>query len=420
MEQPFNPKVPGSLDIDEKIVALTRGKRVAVPPYPAVALRLHEVANRAQFSINDVVDVVSADQALTATVLRSANSAVFSAMGAATTLQQAVQRLGASEVARLALAAGLAESMKVPGALQTLRRQAWAEGVSCAAVSNALARLRGLSQRDAFVAGLLHDFARIVGIACLEQVLLANPAVAARSEAEWRASLDRVVPELGALVASTWNLPPLLQQSMILRDPKAWAKSPNAPLLEVIAIADTVVALMMQSPHVSADDLAYVVGLRSVEREQLADVLPTVPLTIAAFESEQTQKPLPSKLALPSTMLGNEPLRALALPLVQSQPSRRGPFQMVGINNMGWSMLGEQGLPERQVFEATIYTNGVVPPPAKIANQAPGAQPPGLKMWASTLCSIAEDGGFRIECKPFALDRDGKRRWADLVHAAAK
>jgi len=137
------PPSSGSFDIDEKILALMHGKHIVVPPYPAVALKLHEVTNRPLFAITDVVDVVQNDQTLTATVLRAANSAVFSGLSLAATLQQAVSRLGASEVARIALTAGLSESTKAPGGLQALRRQPWVEGVASAAVSHALARLRG-------------------------------------------------------------------------------------------------------------------------------------------------------------------------------------------------------------------------------------------------------------------------------------
>ncbi len=389
-----------SVDLAERVVELTRGRRVAVPPYPAVALRLHEVIGRPSFSVSDVVEVVSADQTLTATVLRAANSVLFSNMGAATTLQQAVSRLGAAEVARLALAAGLADSMKTPGALQALRRQTWVEGVASASICHALARLRGLSQRDAFTCGLLHDFGRMVAIAALEQVLRDSADAAARPEASWKESLDRVTPELNALVASIWNLPPLLQQAMTLRGVHARSRSMHAPLLELIAIGDSIVELMLESSHVSAYDLSRVPGLRPAEWEPLAELLPSVPATINAFEAERPPKPAPSKLIAPATSLGGEPLRALELPISQLQPARRGPFQLAAINNAGWVMSSDTAFPERQLWEATI---------AMPDSAAP------LKFWASTTACRQEQGSFRIECKPFALDRDGKRRWAELV-----
>jgi hypothetical protein len=80
---------------------------------------------------------------------------------------------------------------------------------------------------------------------------------------------------------------------------------------------------------------------------------------------------------------------------------------MISINNSGWAMEGAQSLPERQMFEAEIAV------PA-----APGANAPPFKLWASTPLVVQDGGLQRIECKPFALDRDGKKRWAELVASA--
>ena len=417
MESQVAAKAADSFDVDEKIFTLTRSKRISVPPYPAVALKLHELTSRERFNLSDVVDVVSADQALMATVLRAANSALFSAMGAATTLQQAVARLGASEVSRLALAAGLAETMRVPGALQGMRRQAWAEGVASAQVSHALARLRGLSQQDAFTCGLLHDFGKLVGIACLEQVLTANPEIAARSEESWKKSLARVVPELGALIATTWNLPPLLHQAISLRTPQTRQKSHYAPLLEVIALSDEVVARMMSQGHVDAADLQSIKGLKLTELDPIAEMLPRVPVAISAFENDAPPEPAVEKRLPPTTTLGSEPLRPLKLPVDRAaartlRAVHHARDQRRGLDDGGRAF--PAGAPDVRGGDHAASA----PQCAGCREATPAAANGPLRFWASTTLCMSESGAYRIECKPFALDRDGKRRWADLLQSA--
>src|SRR5882724_6862078 len=116
-------------DIEQALTAMVARGTVAVPPYPAVAMKLGELVRRDAYGLPDLVKILASDAALAADLLRCANSSVYARGEPVTTLSQAVTRLGAQEVSRLALASALAAQNQAPGPLQTMKRQTWQRNV---------------------------------------------------------------------------------------------------------------------------------------------------------------------------------------------------------------------------------------------------------------------------------------------------
>jgi len=127
-------------------------------------MKLEGLLRGNDFGLADVARLISSDQVLTADVLRCANSALFSRGTPAVTVQQALSRVGAAEVRRLALAPGLGAQARGAGSLSSLRRRAWLESLAAALVSQELARANGLDPEVAFVCGLLHDFGKVIAV----------------------------------------------------------------------------------------------------------------------------------------------------------------------------------------------------------------------------------------------------------------
>src|SRR5512141_1023507 len=142
-----------------------------IPPYPAVAVRVQEALGRKDAGLGEVAELVGGDAVLAASILRCANSVMYRRGSPLTELLQAITRIGAAEVMRLLLASGLSAGAQAVGALVSIRRLIWIEGLASAAVCQELARLRGLRTEEAFVLGLLHDFGKIVASSALEALL---------------------------------------------------------------------------------------------------------------------------------------------------------------------------------------------------------------------------------------------------------
>jgi HD-like signal output (HDOD) protein len=392
-------------EIATALLAAIEDGDVKIPPYPAVALKLQKLLARQDFALVELLNVLSSDQSLVAAVLRCANSAFFN-RGQVVSLQQAVLRIGADEVGRLALVASLAGEFRAPGSLQSLKQKVWENSIASASICQALAKRRGLHRDDAFVAGLLHDFGWVVGISAVERIIAQRNLTTPRTSEQWSAMLDRLHVRLGVEVATRWNLPKLLQGVMAEHHMAAVASGDHASMVELVQASDAVVALLAAQPHVSAADLATLRRLQPGEAEPLAAALPEIPSLISAFNSDSTAIPVaapPSMLVQPLTTLPDG-YRPLELAVRQVKPRPHGPFTMFGIASQGWAMRGKQPLPVLQLFEA------------EIATPSQGT----LRLWAKTTLCTAQAGTWRIECKLFALSGSVQLGWNELFRATPR
>jgi putative nucleotidyltransferase with HDIG domain len=301
--------------------------------------------NRKEFGLADVSRVVAADAALTADVLRCANSAVFGRGVPVAGLSQAITRIGAREVTRLALSSGLAAHAQAPGSLTPLRRIAWIEGVACAGLCQELARHRGLDGEEAFVAGLLHDFGKVVATTFLEALLATHRMGGSRTLEAWAALLERHHVAAGLAIASQWNLPPLVSEVIAGHHASGAEGSQDRGLLGVVRAADRVVALLASQPHVSMADLAAIPSLSPAEQEVIARVVVLLPEFVAAFEAP-ADRPASAKSLVEAPLTTLAPgERAVTFGVSVSSRSARGPTSRPRSRRTGSSCSGPMPSP---------------------------------------------------------------------------
>jgi len=139
-------------------------KIAAVPPLPEVVLKLREYCNDANVGYDKIARVVERDPALTASLLRLANSAYFGGAGTIASVQLAMTRLGLKRVYQMALTVSVAPlaSFELSGyGLSPL--QLWEHSLATAMTSEMLAEMtRGVDPADAYTSGLLHDMGKVV------------------------------------------------------------------------------------------------------------------------------------------------------------------------------------------------------------------------------------------------------------------
>lgn len=180
-----------------------------LPPLPDVAWRILEMTSDLYLGVGELSDLVARDQALTARVLRIANSAFFLRGREIRTVRQAAIVLGNRKIRGIVIAASLG------GVVQRtpLGKVLWehALGVALAGCELAAATRR-VDPEDAFVCGLLHDIGKVIfdlqqSQAFLESVAFAqaNPDLCTLDSE--RAFLGWTHTEAGGLVAESWNLP---------------------------------------------------------------------------------------------------------------------------------------------------------------------------------------------------------------------
>lgn len=190
-------------------------------PLPASATRLAAVVSRSDVELKEILEVVSLDQALTARLLRVANSAASASKSPVKTVKDAIVRLGNATVLALAVAGAVGRQMRT--ALPVLgfaEDQLWRHSVATALASERMKKFCKKSiPPEAFTAALLHDIGKLV------LVRFVSPDTAtllsrAQNEGKLRrlqAELELIGAhhaELGGLISQRWGLPERLGRAI--------------------------------------------------------------------------------------------------------------------------------------------------------------------------------------------------------------
>ena len=135
-----------------------------LPTLPLIVTRLLELIEDPGSAIQDLQEVISMDLALTAKVLKLANSAYYGYPREISTLTQAVIVLGLNTIKSLVLAASAYNIFykELPG-YKMARGGLWFHSFLTASFAKMIAKKKvPAAQETAFIAGLLHDMGKQV------------------------------------------------------------------------------------------------------------------------------------------------------------------------------------------------------------------------------------------------------------------
>jgi putative nucleotidyltransferase with HDIG domain len=182
-------------------------------PLPTSAIRLAALVARDIPDIARIVEVVRYDQALTAALLRRANSSWSAPRTEITTVQEAVVRIGAGPVVALALGVNVrARLQQAIPAYGLGEGELWNHSVAATLAAESL--MRAAKRRlptETPTAALLHDVGKLVMARFVEAEHL-EAIEARRSEGSTRLTAETEVlgvdhAQLGGMVARAWCLP---------------------------------------------------------------------------------------------------------------------------------------------------------------------------------------------------------------------
>jgi len=185
-----------------------------LPSLPEVAARVVEIARDPDPNLDRLIDAIRKDPAIAGRVLKTANSALLGMRTRASSIEQAVPRLGTTMVRTLVLGFCLAEYQnKNSLTLRPYYQDLWRQSLTQAAVAESLADRQGTKVDSAnwFLAGLLQDIGRLALLhTCreeyVEHVLEAKDERTHRErEQEW---LGFTHVDVSVGLCRRWNLDP--------------------------------------------------------------------------------------------------------------------------------------------------------------------------------------------------------------------
>jgi HD-like signal output (HDOD) protein len=136
---------------------------ISLPAMPDVAFKIQRAFADDNYNATTIRELIQSDPALSAKILRSANSALYRGNVAIESLQQAIVRMGMDTVRKQVLVYAATELFQAKtSAMKTRMRKLWAECRRVAAFSRVLAlRLPRFDAESAQIAGLLSDLGSV-------------------------------------------------------------------------------------------------------------------------------------------------------------------------------------------------------------------------------------------------------------------
>ena len=161
---------------------------------------------------SEVVEIIQADVAITAKILRICNSAYYGFAREVGSLEEAGNRLGVNTLVNLVLTACSGSYFKKLGTGSSARcEELWQRSVSNALAASLIARIQGdVDKNSAYTVGLLQDIGEIV----IDRFLPKEAAeIHARAlQGDPRTELEKNLlgedhAQIGARLAEQWNFP---------------------------------------------------------------------------------------------------------------------------------------------------------------------------------------------------------------------
>jgi len=224
---------------------------------PDIYVRIKLVLDDPTSSLVDVADALSTDSAMTARVLRIANSAFYGRSGQLSTVSGAVGLLGTQQVHDLVLATAVIQTLEdsFPPALRP--SVFWRESLLAGSAAKLLAEQCGfLDSERMFVAGLLAQVGQVVLFEQLPTRMLAV-AQAATESGQPVSELQRQrfgfdYADVGAALFASWQLPAgLISPIRYHTDPQA----NDAELLEAAIVHIAVALATAETQQRSIDEV---------------------------------------------------------------------------------------------------------------------------------------------------------------------
>ncbi|MFM1848334.1 MAG: hypothetical protein RL417_1808 [Pseudomonadota bacterium] len=184
----------------------------SIPTMPAAAQKAFQLSTDPSAEARDFIAVIESDEALSARVMKIANSVYFDRGKPSTTIEDSVIIIGINELRCLLNATSLSEIFP---SKHLVRTQLWANDIATALIARTLAeRFMPAKAEIAFLAGLMHDVGKLLLLQRADDLYLQVLKKVEQTGCSFSEAEEQLFPfthsEVGHLIAEKWHFSPEL------------------------------------------------------------------------------------------------------------------------------------------------------------------------------------------------------------------
>ena len=183
-----------------------------MPAFPKSVQKILELTRDVDCSAKDLIQIIDKDPVVTIKVLRVVNSAYYSLPKQITSINHAVVFLGFNTIKNLALSIAAIGMLPASNAAGFDVQQYLLHSLSTAGIAKQLAlRLDDADPMDCFIAGLLHDFGKVVLAQFMPAEFQKALEICRWNESSLHLALREVIGTdhavVGAMLVEKWRFP---------------------------------------------------------------------------------------------------------------------------------------------------------------------------------------------------------------------
>ena len=204
-----------SPELAKKLTAAVDG----MPAFPKSVQRVLELTRDVNSTPKDLVEVIDKDPVLTVKILKVVNSAYYSLPKQITSVAHAVVYLGFNTIKNLALSVAAIGMLPKTNEAGFDGQQYLLHSLATAAIAKQLAlKVDDADPMDCFIAGLLHDFGKVVLAQFMPNEFRAALDVSQQKGTSLHLALREVMEVdhavVGAMLVEKWRFPPKLVETI--------------------------------------------------------------------------------------------------------------------------------------------------------------------------------------------------------------
>lgn len=225
---------PAINDLTLKICTDMMKDELSLPSLPEIALKIQRVYQDDLADLNSIVDLLMIDPAISAKLIKIANSVVYQGEVPTETLKAAISRLGLDTTYKQVMAYAVNDLFKSSSnKMKESMEELWAHSRKVAAISHLLAKETKLFNPElAMLAGLVHDLGAIVILGYLENADLTD-----HEDIDTDMVVKILRPVITGMLMKKWNF--TKETVTVAEECEDWFRNPEnkADLCDIVMIA---------------------------------------------------------------------------------------------------------------------------------------------------------------------------------------